>query len=84
MRNPHGNLVITSPDGTVENDTARCVHCGGHFNVGKASVKWCGSCHDTVCEKAACSAPCERGALHFMREIEKQEARGRLLRAMGI
>lgn len=79
-----GYMVHLSPDGKVEADTLRCTHCGGHFVMGKESVKWCGSCSGAVCPKPVCSGPCERAAKHFMREIDRAESRGRFLRDLGV
>lgn len=80
MRNPHGYVL----NGSVEMDTVQCIHCGKHTPV-KAGAQsaddsgWCQNCMGVVCAQC-CGETCE----HFMRKIERSEARGRLARSAGI
>lgn len=53
MLNPHGKIIISSPDGPdFEADTHQCCHCGGHWVVQRGSGKkrgYCGKCNGLFC-----------------------------------
>lgn len=69
-----------------EADYVQCRHCQFTWQVRPGSGArrgWCYSCGGPVCGKPTCMQHCG-GMRHFMREIERQEARGRWLRKIGI
>lgn len=99
MRIAQGYATISSPDAPiVERDTASCCHCNAIIFVkpgtgatvyvepqrqGPDKEEPGASCYR--CMKAVCLACHAKGrCLPFERKIERQEARGRMLRAAGL
>jgi hypothetical protein len=85
MRSPHGQIIITGPDGTYERDTIRCCHCQRvvevpPFQSGPPDGGWCGNCAAPVCGPCADLGICTP----FERALEWAEARGRFLRSAGL
>lgn len=85
MRNPHGYLTISGPDGVEENDTATCNHCNGLVRVPPnqraADVGGvCKQCMGFVCQ--ACYA--RVGCVPFEEKLKRVEARGEALRSYGL
>ncbi|HEU4727692.1 MAG TPA: hypothetical protein VFT22_07380 [Kofleriaceae bacterium] len=64
--------------------TFTCCHCGNVTIVPeRARAEDCGGfCRQ--CMKPTCTSCADKGCTPFEREIERQEARGRLLAAMGL
>lgn len=97
MRNPGGVATITSPVvtrvnfdglrfeeigiGTFETDSFTCIHCNHVVHV-KAKTQgdeyFCRNCMARICPSCA-DHPC----IPFMKKIEAQEARDRMLRCYG-
>ena len=73
-------------DTKQEADYLQCAHCQYVWKVVPGSGEkrgWCYSCGQVVCGKPLCMKHC--GSLrHFMRTIERQEARGRWLHSIGL
>ena len=85
MRNPHGYLTISGPDGVHEEDTALCGHCGGIVRVpaGKRADDvggTCKQCMQFVCERCYARVGC----LPFEEKLKCAEARGEALRSYGL
>jgi len=80
LRKPHGYGVIVDPSGMVETDSLKCTHCQTVWWVKPGSGNqrgWCMQCQDVTCGAPACQ-PCD----HFMKKIERQEAREKALRSI--
>lgn len=64
--------------------TFTCCHCGDVTIVAaRARAEDCGG-FCLCCMKPTCKACAGKGCAPFEREIERQEARGRSLRSMGL
>ncbi len=88
MLNPHGFFSDGDGRGNPQ-DTCQCAHCAGHFAVTAGVLNpaneaaWCSSCDAVVCPTCAAKGGfCERGSRHFMRAIEREEARERFAAAV--
>ena len=71
-------------DAALEADMLMCKHCQMTWYVKPGSgIKrgWCYSCQGPTCGKPRCEQHCG-GRLHFMRDIERMEAKGRWLRSI--
>lgn len=84
MRNPHGQISWHGPAATSARDTFTCPHCNGITIVeAKAPVSdsggWCFQCAAMVCKSCA-----GKDCVPFERKLEQMEARGAMLRSMGI
>jgi len=82
MRTPGGYLTITDPDAQLyEQDTFTCIHCNGIVRVEPGNTvtdfAWCRQCMKPVCERERCQTRCQP----WERQLEIQEARGKLWRA---
>lgn len=82
MRNPHGYLTITGPEGVVEMDTMLCNHCGGIVKVPPGQNPSdvggiCKQCMGTVCPRCYAMVGCTP----FEKRIERMEARARARRS---
>lgn len=76
MRNAHGVLISSGPDGVIEKDTLLCNHCNGIvLTQPKQSVNdvggICKQCMSFVCLKCYSIIGC----VPFEKKIEKLEAR---------
>lgn len=73
---------LPEKDAAFEGDTLMCKHCGFHWILQPGSgIKrsWCASCAGPLCARhPRCEYPCG-GQLHFMKAIERMEAKGRWL-----
>ncbi len=83
MRNPGGYLLVVDPGVPAhEQDTFTCIHCNKIVPVkpGMAitDFAWCRKCMKPVCEGQRCQDRCRP----WERQLEIQEARGKLRRAM--
>ena len=78
---------LPEKDRALEGDTLMCKHCQKHWimQVGSGTQRgWCISCGGPTCGKPRCEQPCYGGMLHFMRQIECMEAKGRWFSMLGI
>ena len=77
---------LPEKDAALEADMLMCKHCQMTWYIQPGSgIKrgWCYSCQGPTCGKPRCMQHCG-GQLHFMKEIEKMEAKGRwLARILG-
>jgi len=80
-----GYVVSTGPEGTVERDTLRCCHCQRHIIVppgppkpGEELYGVCRQCHSITCPPCAALGTCTP----WEKQLERQEARGRMLKAI--
>jgi hypothetical protein len=86
MSRADGYFVSSAEAGRpFEADSLQCPHCGGHFMVKSRATpaelgQFCTACMKQCCTKPACNDGCR----HFMKQIEAQEARGRLLATLGL
>lgn len=85
MRNAGGYAVTTGPDGVVERDTITCGHCQKVvFIPPKADPAdlggLCKMCMTHICEPCVGKMKCTP----FERQLETMEAKGRMLKAMGV
>lgn len=99
MRRPQGYATFTSPDApTTERDTCTCAHCNAIVfvkpgmgpsvylipQVGAPDREepgaGCRRCMKPICLRCYVSGRCTP----FERQIERMEARGRMLRAAGV
>jgi len=83
MRTPGGYLIVTDPGAPVyEQDTFTCIHCNRVVLVKPGMTitdfAWCRKCMKPVCEKERCQVVC----VPWERQMEINEARGKLHRAM--
>lgn len=83
MRNPGGYITVVDPgERLFEQDTFTCIHCNKIVPVKPgftlANFAWCRKCMKPVCERPVCNDRC----LPWERNLEIQEARGKLHRAM--
>lgn len=61
FRKPSGQFIFTGPDGTVEQFTLKCVHCGYNWHVEPGSGKkrgWCMKCKGPICGAEWCCKEC--------------------------
>lgn len=85
MRRAGGYATISEPGKRIqEADTFTCIHCNSVVIVPpKASASdmggWCMMCAKPVCKRCA-----GKGCSPFLKQIEKSEARDRMLRAIGV
>lgn len=85
MRNPHGYLTISGPDGVVEQDTSLCNHCGGIVRMPPNKQPGdvggvCKQCMGFVCDRCYSRVGCDP----FERKLKRAEARGEALRSYGL
>jgi len=84
LRRPQGQAMITSPDGpTWEADTITCGHCNRVAFVKPGpdpGTGFCRQCMGHVCGPCADLGSCTP----FEQQLERVEARARLLRSMGV
>ena len=85
---PKAYSLETYPDTDKkgEADYLQCGHCQKIWKVMPGSGEkrgWCWSCSQVLCGKPMCMKHCG-GFLHFMKMIERIEARGRWLASIGI
>lgn len=77
-----GYLLVTSPDGTREADTAQCVHCQKIWVIKKGSGierGWCMNCCGPTCgDKNCCNC------VPFIKKIEDIERKNKLFQELGI
>ena len=83
MRKPGGYIIVTDPGAPLhEQDTFTCIHCNKIVLVKPggtiADFEWCRKCMKPVCRKQVCQVDCNP----WERQLEIQEARGKLHRAM--
>lgn len=87
-RRSHGYGVVSS-DGRVthEEDLISCAHCQRYWPVSRRGggatpidVGWCGRCVRAICATCTAAGVCRP----FEAWLEQQEARGRLLRSLGL
>jgi len=77
-----GYAIMTGPEGIIERDLLRCCHCQRQWYVKPGSGNrrgWCG-----LCNAPHCGAPTCQSCVPFMKKIEAQEQRQRLLEAIGV
>lgn len=77
---------LPEKDAAFEADMVSCKHCQYLWYVQPGSGEkrgWCSVCAGPVCGKPRCMKHCG-GLLHFMKEVERIEARGRWLASIGI
>lgn len=82
MRNPHGILITTGPDGVVETDTFLCGHCGGIVAVKPKQAPediggMCKHCMAMTCRGCTARGSCTP----FEKALERAEARDRARRS---
>lgn len=89
MLRPQGYGIITDPDArggvAIEFDTFTCKHCQRVTIVrpGESATNcggWCGSCAAPICGVCADLGVCTP----WEKQMEKMEARDRLLRSVGL
>lgn len=83
MLRPHSCMTETGPAGTKVTDAYQCLHCGGHrFVKPKERPEdlggWCRNCDGPICPRCT-GQPC----VHFMKAIERMEARDAARRSYG-
>ena len=77
---------LPEKDAALERDCLQCKHCQMVWYVQPGSGRahrWCHNCGGWTCHKPRCLQDCS-GELHFMREIERMEAKGRWFQSLGI
>ena len=77
---------LPEKDAALEGDVAMCAHCQYFWHIKPGSGEkrgWCWSCQKALCGKPRCMQHCG-GQLHFMREIENMERKGRWFESLGI
>ena len=79
---------LPEKDAAFEADMLMCKHCQHTWYMQPGSgIKrsWCTSCNGPLCCRTPrCSRVCGGSSAHFMREIERMEAKGRwLARILG-
>lgn len=84
MRNPHGLLITSGPDGVVETDTYVCGHCNGIVLVKPKQRPediggMCKQCMAMTCP--ACTA--QGSCTPFERQLERMEASYHARRSYG-
>lgn len=89
MRKPQGYATISDPElGLKEWDTVTCSHCQRIQAVKPLAPAsecggWCPGCSKVVCGPCADRIPLH-GCEIWERQMDKMEARDRLLRAVGV
>jgi hypothetical protein len=83
MRTPGGYITVVDPGMRLhEQDTFTCIHCNKIVPVKPGNTvtdfAWCRKCMKPVCERE----PCQTRCLPWDRQLEIQEARGKLRRAL--
>lgn len=85
MLRPQGYVTIVDPDSPLfECDTFTCAHCQRIVKVPPRAAAsdcggWCGRCAKPVC------GPCaDKGCTPWEKQMERMEARDRLLRSVGL
>jgi hypothetical protein len=76
MRNPHGILITSGPDGVVEADTFLCNHCNGIVMVKPKQAPediggMCKQCMGMTCPRCTAQGSCTP----FEKALQQQEAR---------
>ena len=77
---------LPEKDAALEGDTLSCRHCQAFWIVKPGSGEkrgWCFLCNGPTCGKPRCMQHCG-GQLHFMREIENMERKGRWFESIGV
>ena len=77
---------LPEKDAALERDCLQCKHCQMTWYVQPGSGAkrgWCFTCGGPTCGKPRCEQHCG-GQLHFMREIERMEAKGRWFESLGL
>jgi hypothetical protein len=81
-----GYLIEQGPEGVVrEADSSTCAHCQRVTFVKPqpsgvvVAVARCGCCRGAVCEECY-----GKGCVPWLKQIERQEARARMLNAIGV
>ncbi len=98
MRRPQGYLIVTSERGVIEHDTITCSHCNQIVMVKAGSADtvyylpqmegppkeeagaFCRQCMSSICLSCLKEGRC----YPLERRIEEMEAKGRLLRSVGL
>ncbi len=84
-----GLAVWSYPDGRKQElDTFTCVHCNAvkYVQPGESATDtggWCFNCAAAICKGCVEAGKTQVGCEHFMKKIERAEARGRLLASIG-
>ena len=85
-----GYAILSHPDqGTKENDTFTCGHCGRVVFVKPAADPtsyggWCGGCTKLICPTCEAVKAKTLTCRPIEKWIEQQEARGATLRSVGL
>lgn len=92
MRNAGGYLLIISPEGKAEADTFTCAHCQRVVLVkARAAAADCGGmckrCMGLICPRCTAAGVCtpfEKKLKAAEKKARREEARARMLAAIGV